>query len=90
MLYSRAQRACLGHALALACSYEKSQGRVGPLPDRAILVPLVHDGGLGSRLRVFPEAALSRRLSRFMLSLIRMSPMVKRLPTLEVVHDMVC
>ena len=27
------------------------------LPDRAILVPPVHDGGLGSRLCVFPEAA---------------------------------
>jgi len=58
-----------------------------PLPDCAILVPPVHDGGLGSRSRVFSEAAPPRRLSRFMLLLIRMSPMVKRLPTSEVMHD---
>jgi len=28
-----------------------------PLPDCAILVPPVHDGGLGSRIRVFLKAA---------------------------------
>ena len=38
-------------------------------------------------MRVFPEAAPPRRLSCFMLLLIRMSPMVKRLPTEEVMHD---
>jgi len=50
-----AQRACVGRVLPLACSHGKSSGPVRPLPDCAILVPPVHDGGLGSRLRVFPK-----------------------------------
>jgi hypothetical protein len=82
-----AQGACVGRVSPLACSHGKSLGPVWPLPNCAILVLPVHDGGLGSRLRVFPEAARPRRLSCFMLLLIRMSPMVERPPTPEVMHD---
>ena len=48
-------------------------------PRRAILVPLVHTGGLGSRRRVTPtEAAHPRRLSYFVFPVLRMSPSVER------------
>src|SRR5436305_14555714 len=77
---------CIAGILPIPCAYCTRQGRMRPA-ERAILVLPVHVGGLGSRLRVFPEAAPPRRLSCFMLLLIRMSPMVKRLPTLEVMHE---
>jgi len=49
------QGPCLRPALPLPCGYGKRQGTESPLPDHAILVLPVHDGGLGSRSRVFPK-----------------------------------
>src|SRR6516165_4692621 len=75
-----AQSACVRRALPLACRHGKHQGPLRPLPDRAILVLPVHDGGLGSRSRVFQSRPTEAAFA-FHAPVIRMSPMVERPPT---------
>jgi hypothetical protein len=51
------QAACNIPSLPIPCGHGTAQGRFRPLPECAILVLPVRVGGLGSRLRVVPEAA---------------------------------